>query len=182
MGEEKQRLIADHPGEADAVHCVHGGQYCYAKARLQPTRSFGDFYLKHHEFNGPPYPRVELNGGQSENVDPSKGMHIPEPFTPPYITATPEVKTRTISEQDEFVVIGSDGVWDFLTNQEAVDIVKEAIEDGHQYAAGRIIVEKVLERAAEQSQISVEKLLSFAAGRGRRGRHDDTTAVVLFLK
>jgi hypothetical protein len=44
--------------------------------RLQPTRALGDFRLKDREFN--PAPGV--------------ANHIPDPYTPPYIIAEPEVR------------------------------------------------------------------------------------------
>ena len=40
---EQARLIKEFPGEPDIFVCKSA---CYVKGRLQPTRSFGDFYLK----------------------------------------------------------------------------------------------------------------------------------------
>lgn len=40
---EQARLVKEFPGEPDIFVC---GGACYVKGRLQPTRSFGDFYLK----------------------------------------------------------------------------------------------------------------------------------------
>jgi hypothetical protein len=56
------------------------GQACYVKGKLQPTRSLGDAYLKYSEFNG--------TAGQHS----SAGRFIAPPYTPPYITADPEVR------------------------------------------------------------------------------------------
>lgn len=107
MTREQEKLKREHPGENDIVRCK-SPTACYVKGRLQPTRSFGDFYLKHSEFNGPEY----------QNGDRSRGRHVPQPYTPPYITASPEMNTRIISNTDKFIILGSDGVWDFLENQE----------------------------------------------------------------
>lgn len=46
----------------------------------QPTRSLGDAYLKYPEFNG------------QEGTHKSAGRFMPPPYTPPYITAEPEVR------------------------------------------------------------------------------------------
>jgi serine/threonine protein phosphatase PrpC len=66
------------------------------KGRLQPTRSFGDFYLKVEEFNGPP------------------GRAVRTKYTPPYITAEPEVTVVDISSEikakkNVVLILASDG-------------------------------------------------------------------------
>lgn len=42
------------------------------------------------------------------------------------VIARPEIESHTIDEADRFIIMGSDGVWEFITSQEAVDIVAEA--------------------------------------------------------
>lgn len=39
------------------------------------------------------------------------------------LISVPEVTQRNITSKDQFVVLASDGVWDVISNQEAVDIV-----------------------------------------------------------
>ncbi len=78
MPVEQERLRREHPGEEDVVMC-HTVTSCYVKKRLQPTRSIGDVYLK----------RVEFNGVRETRL---RGRYVPPPFTPPYITSTPEVR------------------------------------------------------------------------------------------
>jgi serine/threonine protein phosphatase PrpC len=48
---EQLRLEQDHPGE-DSLYRCKNPHACYVKGRLQLTRSLGDEYLKHTEFNG----------------------------------------------------------------------------------------------------------------------------------
>ncbi|KAJ0400669.1 hypothetical protein P43SY_005442 [Pythium insidiosum] len=167
---EQERLRREHPGEDNVVVCRRPDS-CYVKGALQPTRALGDFALKYSEFNGPPY----VQG------DRSAGRHIAAPYSPPYITAVPEVRTHELHTDDQFVIIGSDGVWDFLSNEEAVEVVREQLEKGTPELAGRALVERTLRRAAERYGISYLDLLSLPAGSHRRRRHDDTTAVVVFF-
>jgi len=39
------------------------------------------------------------------------------------ITACPEIIKRTISPDDEFLVIGCDGIWEIKSNQEIIDFI-----------------------------------------------------------
>mmetsp|Transcript_15836 Transcript_15836/g.29010 ORF Transcript_15836/g.29010 Transcript_15836/m.29010 type:complete len:312 (-) Transcript_15836:9-944(-) len=48
------------------------------------------------------------------------------PRIPPHeqmITAAPEIQSCTLSEEDDFLVLACDGIWDVLTSQELVDFV-----------------------------------------------------------
>mmetsp|Transcript_32406 Transcript_32406/g.94876 ORF Transcript_32406/g.94876 Transcript_32406/m.94876 type:complete len:428 (+) Transcript_32406:75-1358(+) len=40
----------------------------------------------------------------------------------PYVSSQPEVVERRLDSRDKFLVLGSDGVWDHVSSQEAVDI------------------------------------------------------------
>ncbi|KAH9854668.1 PP2C-domain-containing protein [Lenzites betulinus] len=46
------------------------------------------------------------------------------------ITCDPEIIEHTISEEDEFVIIACDGIWDCLTSQQAVNVVRLLISRG----------------------------------------------------
>lgn len=53
---EQRRLAAEFPEDKDIYKCKTASQPstdCYVKGRLQPTHAFGDFFLKHAEFNNP---------------------------------------------------------------------------------------------------------------------------------
>lgn len=75
---------------------------------LQISRSIGDAYLKKAEFNREPLlPKFRL----------------PEPFHKPILLAEPTVSVQRLYPEDQFLIFASDGLWEHLSNQEAVDIV-----------------------------------------------------------
>lgn len=46
----------------------------------------------------------------------------------PYVIAQPEILVHPISKLDEFLILACDGVWDVLTNQQAVDLVRMSLQ------------------------------------------------------
>lgn len=75
---------------------------------LQVSRSIGDAYLKRPEFAlDPSFPR----------------FHLPEPLRRPVLRADPAISIRDLQPNDKFIILASDGLWEHLTNQEAVEIV-----------------------------------------------------------
>ncbi|KAL4433774.1 hypothetical protein ABPG75_000215 [Micractinium tetrahymenae] len=46
------------------------------------------------------------------------------------VVATPDIEQFTLEEGDEFLVLACDGIWDVLTNQEAVDFVRKRLKAG----------------------------------------------------
>lgn len=66
--------------------------------------------------------RLWLPDGESPGLAMSRafGDHCVKDFG---LISVPEVTQRNISSRDQFVVLATDGVWDVISNQEAVDIV-----------------------------------------------------------
>lgn len=74
----------------------------------QVSRSIGDAYLKRPEFSlDPSFPR----------------FHLPEPIRRPVLTSEPSICSRDLRPSDKFLIFASDGLWEHMTNQEAVEIV-----------------------------------------------------------
>ncbi|PWZ00392.1 PP2C-domain-containing protein [Testicularia cyperi] len=46
------------------------------------------------------------------------------------VTADPEIKADEISSTEEFVVLACDGIWDCLSSQDVVDVVRRSVADG----------------------------------------------------
>eukprot|EP00924_Labyrinthula_sp_SR-Ha-C_P000864 maker-scaffold_7-snap-gene-6.39-mRNA-1 protein AED:0.01 eAED:0.01 QI:183/1/1/1/1/1/4/328/601 len=164
---EQEKLRVEHPKETDVVVCKNKNS-CYVKGRLQPTRSLGDFHLKFSEFKIPSRTRIQ-------------SVHD-NPFTPPYITATPEIQLLKLTEnRDEIVVLASDGLWDYLSSQEVVEHVHKSLREEKRSPkeASELLVEEVLKAAAKKHGLKVEDLKSLKPGRTRRTKHDDITVLVI---
>ena len=168
---ERMRLEHEHPGENDVVVCRSNGHACYIKGKLQPSRALGDFYLKYSEFVPPP-------GSHS-----SRGRRPKRPFSPPYIRATPEIEVRPLTEGlHEFLILGTDGLWDYVSNQEAVDVVGECFDDGEPFPVKRAVDRLktlALTKAGEKKGLTIEQMMRLPQGRSRRSKHDDISIVVI---
>ena len=171
---ERERLEHEHPGEADVVVCRPNSNACYIKGKLQPSRALGDFYLKYSEF-------VPLEGSHA-----SAGRRPKRPFSPPYIRATPEVEVRPLTKGiHEFLILATDGLWDYLDNQEAVNIAGKCFEDGQAHPCSRasqILEEAALKKAAEKKGMTLDQIKMLPQGRSRRSKHDDISVVVISLR
>jgi len=83
------------------------GAYDYVVA-VQVSRSIGDVYLKHAKYN-------------TEQIKPK--FRLSESFSKPLLSADPAIISRNLEPNDCFIIFASDGLWEHLNNQEAVEIV-----------------------------------------------------------
>lgn len=166
LKDEQQKLAKEHPNEDDIVRC-RSAKACYVKGRLMPTRAFGDFHLKHQEFNNP---------DKLSYVFGFKRSHI-DNFTGPYITHKPDVQVRNIESGDKFLILATDGLWDELSEQQAAEIVYNA--ESPQEAAN-LLLEAALNHAAYDNNMKRFELDGLPFGK-KRSYHDDITIVVVSL-
>lgn len=109
--DEVRRIRSEHPGEPNVVR---NGRIL---GSLQPSRAFGDCRYKVGEVNGqslanlPDHLRIYFR---------SKPRNF---LTPPYVTARPEITTAKIDPSTKFMVLGSDGLFELLTNEEIAGLV-----------------------------------------------------------
>ncbi|KAL2653268.1 hypothetical protein R1flu_021396 [Riccia fluitans] len=157
--DERHRIFAEHPDDPTAIS---GGRL---KGKLKVTRAFGAGYLK----------RAGLN-------DRLIGiLRVRDLVSPPYLGTHPCVSSHAITGDDLFVVLGSDGLFDYFTNEEAVDLVHRHILENPHGDPAKYMLEMLLQRAAQKFEMTVEQLKSVPIGDRRRKYHDDVTVIVIVL-
>lgn len=170
---EIRRIQNEHQDEPNLF------QRSRLKGILRPTRHIGGALLKE---------KVAKQFLQ-------KGC-IPEPWNPPYTTSQPEITCHPILEEDKFVIIASDGLWDFISSEEAVQIVGEYLTLASRNMLDDVSVSTFLiERALSKVPIcehptnmpdemkdanTIHKVLEIPIP-NRRNAYDDMTVTVVFL-
>jgi pyruvate dehydrogenase phosphatase len=110
---EVARLQAEHPGEGpDMIKSDSGRLF-----GLAVTRAFGDHRWK--------WPRDLIQAAQSQLWSSSPRPKADR--SPPYLTARPEITTRRVQPATDFVILASDGLWDVMSNEDAVSCVERWI-------------------------------------------------------
>lgn len=159
MEEVRQELISRHPDDSQIVVLKHG--VWRIKGIIQVSRTIGDAYLKRREFA----------------LDPSiTRFRLSEPLRRPVLTAEPSICTRTLHPQDKFIIFASDGLWEHLTNQQAVEIVHSNPRAG----IAKRLVRAALKQAARKREMRYDDLRKVEKG-VRRFFHDDITVVVVYI-
>ncbi|CAM9123690.1 unnamed protein product [Scytosiphon promiscuus] len=179
-------LVRARSGDENAIRVSRNDEWKGARAikrvagSLAVTRAVGDAYLKKAVFSFSPY---------KEGV--------------PYITAEPVVTTVELTSNDRFLVLATDGVWEQVSNEEAVYCVSRALRSGSTSrpqrsmanrnassgggaggagaATSDALVDFVLARSAQSHGMSVPALRALPRGSSRRMLHDDVCATVVHL-
>jgi len=71
---------------------------------------------------------------------------------PSGLTAIPHVQVITLTNEDEFVLLACDGVWDVFEYQEAVDFVRKILNETHDAkTAAKEIAQKALDKGSRDN-------------------------------
>ena len=199
--------IAELHGDVDAVITRSSDGDCRVKGVAAVTRAMGLQHLKvmmpclAYNKQVPPAHRINPRPGGPSKL--KKGTK-----TPPYVLNEAEVSEWEVSA-DGFLILASDGVWDEMSCEEAVDVIGEylsmsAVEKAAQLPLlpikeggelGAVLVEAALRKAharitsmlEEEKDTTMEELMERPPGKkdtfpyGRSLLHDDITAMVVEL-
>ncbi|CAK9167299.1 unnamed protein product [Ilex paraguariensis] len=155
----RDELRSLHPHDSQIVVLRH--KVWRVKGLIQVSRSIGDAYLKKSEFNKEPL---------------LAKFRLPEPFHKPILSPEPSICIHKLNPKDQFLIFASDGLWEHLSNQEAVDIVHSYPRNG----IAKRLIKAALRVAAKKREMRYSDLKKIDRG-VRRHFHDDITVVVVFL-
>jgi serine/threonine protein phosphatase PrpC len=86
----------------------------------------------------------------------------------PYVTHRPQIFKYHLSNRDKFLILACDGLWDVLSNQEAINYVLECCNYG--------------KANKEINSINIaEKLANFAIKSGSSDNVDNVSIILIFL-
>ncbi|XP_060179863.1 protein phosphatase 2C 29-like [Lycium barbarum] len=157
--EEVTRIKNEHP---DDRNCIVNDR---VKGRLKVTRAFGAGFLK----------RPKLNDALLEMF---RNEYIGDA---PYLSCTPSMRHHRLCPRDQFLVLSSDGLYQYLTNQEVVCLVENFMEKFPDGDPAQHLIEELLFRAAKKAGMDLHELLDIPQG-DRRKYHDDVTVMVVSLE
>ncbi|WOK99028.1 putative protein phosphatase 2C 26 [Canna indica] len=157
--EEVLRIRQEHP---DDNKCIVNDR---VKGRLKVTRAFGAGYLKQPKWNN-----SLLEMFRHEYIG-----------TAPYISCTPSLCHHKLGANDHFLVLSSDGLYQYLSNEEVVLHVESFMERFPDGDPAQSLIEELLFRAAKEAGLDFYELLDIPQG-DRRKYHDDVTVMVISLE
>ncbi|XP_073274809.1 probable protein phosphatase 2C 23 [Primulina huaijiensis] len=154
--EEVRRIRNAHPDDAFAVYNDR------VKGSLKVTRAFGAGFLKQPKWNNA---LLEM-------------FRIDYVGTHPYITCSPSLCHYRLDPIDKFLILSSDGLYQYFTNQEAVSEVEMFMSTFPEGDPAQHLVEEVLFRAAKKAGMDFRELLDIPQG-DRRKYHDDVSIIII---
>ncbi|GLT33601.1 hypothetical protein SLA2020_081730 [Shorea laevis] len=158
--EEVRKEVEElHPDDSQIVVYTRG--VWRIKGIIQVSRSIGDVYLKKPEFYRDPIFQQFGN---------------PVPLKRPVISAEPSIIIRKRKPQDLFLIFASDGLWEQLSDETAVEIVFKNPRVG----IAKRLVRAALQEVARKREIRYDDIKKIEKG-ARRYFHDDITVVVIYL-
>ncbi|KAI5072112.1 hypothetical protein GOP47_0012218 [Adiantum capillus-veneris] len=157
--EVREELKAKHPDDEQIVS-FKGGSW-RVKGIIQVTKSIGDLYLKSPDVNG-----QILQGN----------FRLAEPLKRAVLSADPTVKAWNFQRHHKFCIFASDGLWEYLSNEDACKIVHNHPRSG----IARKLIRAALTAAAKRYKLRYEDLKKVDK-KFKRSYHDDITVIVVFI-
>ncbi|XP_043716455.1 protein phosphatase 2C 29-like [Telopea speciosissima] len=157
--EEVLRIKEEHP---DDSQCIVNDR---VKGRLKVTRAFGAGFLKQPKLN-------------SALLEIFRNDYI---GSAPYISCCPSLRHHKLGASDQFLVLSSDGLYQYFTNEEVVSHVEGFMERFPDGDPAQHLIEELLYRAAKKAGMDFHELLDIPQG-DRRKYHDDVTVMVISLE
>ncbi|MCO5596731.1 hypothetical protein L7F22_050799 [Adiantum nelumboides] len=157
--QEVIRIKSEHPEDEKSVFNER------VKGRLKVTRAFGAGFLKSPRWNDALLEmfRVDYVG------------------TAPYVTCIPAAHHHSLGPNDRFLVLSSDGLYQYLNNEEVVSQVEWFMENYPDGDPAQYLIEELLFRAAKKAGMDFHELLEIPQG-DRRKYHDDVSVMVISLE
>ncbi|KAK1403576.1 PPM-type phosphatase domain-containing protein [Heracleum sosnowskyi] len=154
--EEVKRIKSEHLDDSSAIIKNR------VKGSLMVTRAFGAGFLKQPKWNN-----ALLEMFRIDYVGDS-----------PYLNCLPWLRHHSLGPKDKFLILSSDGLYQYFTNEEAVaevDLFNFLFPEGD---PAQHLVEEVLFRAAKKAGLKFQELLDIPQG-DRRKYHDDVSIVII---
>ncbi|KAJ6822682.1 putative protein phosphatase 2C 78 [Iris pallida] len=159
LEEVRREVVALHPDDSHIV--VHTRGVWRIKGIIQVSRSIGDVYLKKPDFSRDPLFQQFVS---------------PVPMKRAVISAEPSILKRKLKPHDLFMIFASDGLWEQLSDETAVDIVFKYPRSG----IAKRLVRAALNEAAKKREMRYDDIKRIEKGI-RRHFHDDITVIVIYL-
>ncbi|KAG7010554.1 putative protein phosphatase 2C 4, partial [Cucurbita argyrosperma subsp. argyrosperma] len=99
----------------------------------------------------------------------------------PYISCQPCLYHHRLGPKDRFLILSSDGLYQYFTNEEAVSEVELFITLQPEGDPAQHLIELLLFRAAKRAGMDFHELLEIPQG-DRRKYHDDVSIIVISLE
>ncbi|XP_077209854.1 putative protein phosphatase 2C 6 [Tasmannia lanceolata] len=160
------QIIASNCGDSRAVLC-RGNQTIPLTIDHKPDRE--DELL-----------RIEGGGGRVFNWNGPRVLGvlamsraIGDRYLRPSVIPVPEVTFTTRSEEDECIVVASDGLWDVMSNEEVGEVARQLLRRQRRRSG------QADERSSPPAQVTAEHLVELAY---RKNSSDNISVIVVDLK
>ncbi|KAF8046230.1 hypothetical protein N665_3932s0001 [Sinapis alba] len=157
--EEVRRIKNEHSDDSLAIE---NGR---VKGYLKVTRAFGAGFLKQPKWNKAVLEMFRIN-------------YV---GTSPYITCSPSLHHHRLTSHDKFLILSSDGLYEYFSNEEVIFEVESFISAFPEGDPAQHLIQEVLLRAAKKYGMDFHELLEIPQG-DRRRYHDDVSVIVISLE